>query len=101
MSIDIHEALKALDNPARLTILAKLKDPRKHYPEQEVDPEEVGVCVSSIQERSGLSQSTVSQYLTTLQRAKLVTSQRIGPWTYYRRHEANIAKLLKSLQALI
>ncbi|AWV19916.1 ArsR/SmtB family transcription factor [Pseudomonas putida] len=101
MSIDIHEALKALDNPARLAILAKLKDPRKHYPEQEVDPEKVGVCVSIIQESAGLSQSTISQYLTVLQRAKLVTSQRIGPWTYYKRHEGNIEELLKSLQTLI
>ncbi|MCQ9156116.1 ArsR/SmtB family transcription factor [Acidomonas methanolica] len=101
MSIDIHEALKALGNPARLTILAKLKEPRKNYPEQEVDPDEVGVCVSIIQEHAGLSQSTVSLYLTALQRAKLVTSQRIGPWTYYKRHEENIAVFLKELRDLI
>lgn len=101
MSIDIHEALKALDNPARLAILSRLKNPRKHYPEQEIDPDEVGVCVSIIQESSGLSQSTISQYLTTLQRAKLVTSRRIGPWTYYKRHEENIAAVLKSLQDTI
>jgi len=36
-----------------------------------------------------------------LQRAKLVTSQRIGPWTYYKRHEENIAALLKELRDLI
>ncbi|MCH4091152.1 ArsR/SmtB family transcription factor [Acetobacter sp.] len=101
MSVDFNEALKALDNPARLAILAKLKDPRKNYPEQEVDPEQVGVCVSIIQEHAGLSQSTISLYLATLQRARLVTSQRIGPWTYYRRDEANIAAFLKQLQDLI
>ncbi len=101
MSIDVSEALKALDNPARLAILAKLKDPRKNYPEQEVDPEEVGVCVSSIQERAGLSQSTISLYLTALQRAKLVSSQRIGSWTYYKRHEENIAAFFKQLRDLI
>lgn len=101
MSIDISEALKALDNPARLAILAKLKDPRKSYPEQDVDPEQIGVCVSIIQEQAGLSQSTVSLYLTALQRAKLVISQRIGPWTYYKRHEENIAALLKELRDLI
>jgi len=101
MSIDMNEALKALDNPARLTILGWLKDPRKNFPTQEVDPEEVGVCVSIIQERSGLSQSTISLYLASLQRAQLVTSQRIGPWTYYKRHEKNIAAFLKKLQASI
>ncbi len=101
MSIDVSEALKALDNPTRLTILNWLKDPRTHFPEQEVDPKQVGVCVSIIQKRVGLSQSTVSLYLTSLQRAQLVTSQRIGPWTYYKRHDANIARLLEQLQTMI
>ncbi|WP_334149972.1 ArsR/SmtB family transcription factor [Hyphomicrobium sp.] len=101
MSIDINEALKALDNPARLAILGWLKNPRKNFPKQEVDPEDVGVCVSIIQERAGLSQSTISLYMASLQRAQLVTSQRIGPWTYYKRHEKNIAALLKQLRDLI
>lgn len=97
MSIDIIEALKALDNPTRLAILTLLKNPRKNFPEQEADPEELGVCVSIIQERVGLSQSTVSNYLAALQRARLVSSQRIGPWTYYKRDEKNIVQLLEAL----
>ena len=101
MSIDVSEALKALDNPTRLNILCWLKDPRHHFPEQEVDHEQVGVCVSIIQDRVGLSQSTVSLYLAALQRAQLVTSQRIGPWTYYKRHEQNIAAFQVALTALI
>jgi len=101
MSIDVSEALKALDNPTRLNILSWLKDPRHHFPEQEVDPEQVGVCVSIIQDRVGLSQSPVSLYLAALQRAQLVTSQRIGPWTYYKRHEQNIAAFQVALKALI
>ncbi len=90
MTIDVNEALKALANPMRLAILNWLKDPRTVFPEQEVDPETVGVCVSIIQDRTGLSQSTTSLYLAALQRAQLVTSQRIGPWTYYKRHDENI-----------
>jgi ArsR family transcriptional regulator len=101
MNIDINEALKALANPTRLDILNWLKDPRTNFPEQEVDPETVGVCVSIIQERTGLSQSTTSLYLTTLQRAHLVTSQRIGPWTYYKRHDENIDAFFKALQEKI
>ena len=101
MTIDINEALKALANPMRLDILNWLKDPRKNFPEQEVDPETVGVCVSIIQERTGLSQSTTSLYLTSLQRAHLVTSQRIGPWTYYKRHDENIDAFFKVLQEKI
>src|SRR5690606_13758768 len=98
MNIDVNEVLKALANPMRLDILNWLKDPRKNFPEQEVDPETVGVCVSIIQERTGLSQSTTSLYLTALQRARLVTSQRIGPWTYYKRHDENIDIFFKVLQ---
>jgi DNA-binding transcriptional ArsR family regulator len=101
MNIDVSEALKALDNPTRLAILNWLKDPRKNFPEQEIDPEEVGVCVSIIQKRVGLSQSTVSLYLSALQRAQLVTSQRIGPWTYYKRHEQNISAFIEALNARI
>ncbi|MBW4818406.1 ArsR family transcriptional regulator [Rhodococcus qingshengii] len=93
--------LKALNNPTRLAILGWLKDPRKNFPEQEIDPEQVGVCVSIIQERVGLSQSTVSLYLAALQRAQLVTSQRIGSWTYYKRDEKNIAAFLETLHTLI
>ncbi|WP_416424907.1 helix-turn-helix transcriptional regulator [Pseudomonas sp. App30] len=101
MSIDINEALKALDNPTRLAILGWLKEPSKHFPEQQVNPDEVGVCVSIIQARANLSQSTVSLYLAALQRAQLVTSQRIGPWTYYKRHEQNIEAFQQALRALI
>ena len=54
-----------------------------------------------IQERTGLSQSTTSLYLAALQRAQLVTSQRIGPWTYYKRHDENIDAFLKALQERI
>lgn len=101
MNVDVNEVLKALANPMRLDILNWLKDPRKHFPEQEVDPEAVGVCVSIIQERTGLSQSTTSLYLTALQRARLVTSQRIGPWTYYKRHEQNIEAFCKAMRERI
>ncbi|MCQ2030381.1 ArsR family transcriptional regulator [Stutzerimonas zhaodongensis] len=101
MNIDVSEALKALDNPTRLAILTLLKDPKTNFPEQEADPEQLGVCVSIIQERVGLSQSTVSNYLAALQRAQLVTSQRIGPWTYYKRNEQKIALLLEALEKVI
>ena len=101
MSIDVSEALKALDNPTRLAILGWLKNPSKHFRSQELDADQYGVCVSVIQERAGLSQSTVSLYLSSLQRAQLVTSQRVGPWTYYKRHEQNIAAFLEKLHGLV
>ncbi|WP_066742938.1 helix-turn-helix transcriptional regulator [Cupriavidus sp. D384] len=92
--MDLLEIFKALSNRTRLEILRGLKDPVKNFPPQdEGDVHTVGVCVSSIQEGVGLSQSTVSDYLATLQRAGLVDVQRIGQWTYYKRNEAAINAL--------
>lgn len=96
--MDLLEIFKALSNKTRLQILKGLKDPAKHFPPQdEGDVNIVGVCVSSIQEGIGLSQSTVSDYLATLQRAGLVEARRIGQWTYYKRNE----KAIKSLEDMI
>lgn len=92
--MDLLDIFKALSNRTRLDILRGLKDPVKNFPPQdEGDVHAVGVCVSSIQEGVGLSQSTVSDYLATLQRAGLVDVQRIGQWTYYKRNEAAISAL--------
>ena len=64
--MDLLDIFKALSNRTRLDILKGLKDPERHFPPQdEGDVHTVGVCVSSIQEGVGLSQSTVSDYLAT------------------------------------
>lgn len=92
--MDLLEAFKALSNRTRLDIVKRLKDPVNNFPPQEEgDVHTVGVCVSSIQEGVGLSQSTVSDYLATLQRAGLVEVQRVGQWTYYKRNEKAINAL--------
>lgn len=92
--MDLLDIFKALSNRTRLDILKRLKDPANSFPPQdEGDVHTVGVCVSSIQEGVGLSQSTVSDYLATLQRAGLVDVQRIGQWTYYKRNEKAISAL--------
>lgn len=97
--VNIQDALKAINNPVRLDILRWLKSPSINFDvkHQLVDANIDGVCVSIIQEKAQLSQSTVSSYLTILQRAKLVTSKRIGPWTYYQRNEEKIAEFLTKL----
>ena len=99
--MDINEAIKTLGNPMRMNILTWLKTPRQHFDvsNQLVDADEVGVCVSIIQEKSGLSQSTVSAYLAALQRAGLVRSNRIGAWTYYQRDNNNVEEFLHQLSA--
>ena len=98
--MDINEVLKVLGNPTRLMILQWLKTPKVNFPvaDQLVDADEEGVCVSIIQEKVGLSQSTVSIYLTALQRVQLVSSKRIGPWTYYKRNNETIEQFQRLLK---
>lgn len=95
---DLVQVFKALSNPTRLCILGWLKDPATHFPPQDHPPEEVGVCLKHIQNKAGVSQSTASQFMAVLQRAGLVTSQRIGQWTHYKRDEARIAEFACGLR---
>lgn len=88
---------KALSNPTRLQILGWLKDPVTHFGPQDLPPEQVGVCVKQIQAKAGISQSTASSFMASMQRAGLVTSRRIGQWTYYKRDEARIRELAEHL----
>jgi DNA-binding transcriptional ArsR family regulator len=96
--IDLNTVLKALSNPTRLQILEWLADPRASFGSQEVgDFDQDGVCVSLIQKKAGLSQSTTSQFLAVLSRAGLVRSTRIGQWTYFRRDEDAIRRFTSAL----
>jgi DNA-binding transcriptional ArsR family regulator len=99
--MDHLEIFKALSNKSRLQILNWLKNPQLHFPEQQAAGYEAGVCVGQIQQKAGLTQSTVSEYLTTLQRAGLVEATRIGQWTYYRRKEDTFAALSQFIESEI
>jgi len=81
------DIFKVLGNETRLQILHWLKEPEANFPCQDVDPRMVGVCVGSIQKKTGLAQSTISHYLSMLEDTGLVVSTRIGQCTYYRRNE--------------
>lgn len=97
--MDHVKIFKALANETRSQILEWLREPKRHFGPSvgvgkiSIDPQKVGVCVGFIQRKSGLSQSTISQYLGILQDADLVTSKRIGQWTYYKRNEKTLAEL--------
>lgn len=93
---DLALVFKALANPTRVAILRWLKDP-SDFPPQLEPAEEVGVCLKHIQARAGVSQSTASQYMATLQAAGLVTSTRVGQWTHYKRREERIRGLAHDL----
>jgi len=98
--MDLILIAKALSNETRLNILRWLKEPYKNFPPQggslgtPVDLKG-GVCVTSIQEKAGASQSTISNYLNLLQDAELLVSERYEKWTYYRRNEELIQELAR------
>ncbi len=93
------DIFKALSNETRLHILQWLKTPDENFPKKGCVSEEEdaalqgAVCVCAIGEKAGISQSTVSQYLETMERAGLLTLVRRGKWTYYRRNEETIRAL--------
>jgi DNA-binding transcriptional ArsR family regulator len=100
---ELIDVFKALGNPVRLQIMQWLKDPDVHFGEYEpvADRRRVGVCVTHIQAKSGLAQSTVSSYMATLERAGLVHPTRVGKWTHYRRDEQRLAQLARALGSSI
>lgn len=94
--MDIDAIHKALANPVRRDILQWLKEPQLHF--QQEYPLELGVCCKQIDKRAGLSQSTVSVHLATLQKAGLVTTRRVGQWVFFQRNEEVIQAFLEQLQ---
>lgn len=97
------DLFKALSNEVRLDILRWLKDPETHFNKPMAHlatnlSDKGGICVGDIQEKANLSQSTVSQYLTMLQKVGLLESERHGKWTYYRRNEEKIQELAAYLK---
>ncbi|ARU89634.1 helix-turn-helix transcriptional regulator [Pseudomonas sp. M30-35] len=94
--LDIDEIVKALAHPVRRDILAWLKTPEAYFADQD-HPLEIGVCAGKIDQRTGLSQSSVSAHLRTLQQAGLITSKKIGQWHFFKRNEDTIQAFLTQL----
>ena len=82
-------------------MLEWLKEPEANFPEQEPYGYANGICVGQLQAKAGLTQSTVSEYLSILQRAGFVTATRMGQWTYYKRNEEAFKELSKIIEAVI
>lgn len=98
MAISKIESLKALSNERRLEVMEWLKTPRAHFREQvDGDLVEDGVCGLLIAEKLGVTQPTLSEHMRVLVRAGLVTGKRIKQWTFYKRDEAAISALKKTL----
>ena len=88
------ELFGALASPERLQVLEWLKDPAAHFPPQpDGDLVDDGVCVLFIADKLGVAQPTATTHLQAPARAGLVTSKRVGQWTFYKRDESAIAAL--------
>lgn len=98
MPIKLIEALKALSSERRLEILEWLKEPRRHFRQQQWgDLVDDGVCGLFIAEKMGVSQPTASEHLRVLVQAGLIISKRIKQWTFYRRNEEGIEEIRRKL----
>jgi ArsR family transcriptional regulator len=90
-AFDTAEVFRALASRRRLQILEWLRDPVAHFPPQrDGDLVDDGVCVLFIADKLGVAQPTATAHLQALARAGLVTSKRVGQWTFYKRDEAAI-----------
>lgn len=96
VALDCELIHKALANPIRRQILTWLKAPARYFPDQDY-PLYHGVCAGQIDSLCGLSQSTVSAHLATLQKAGLITSRKVGQWIFYNRDENVIQAFLASI----
>jgi len=96
MPDDLDDIIKALAHPLRRDILRWLKEPQLYFPEQYHSLEN-GVCAGQIDQRAGLSQSTVSAHLATLQKAGLISSQKVGQWHFFKRNEPAIRRFLEQI----
>ncbi|WP_127115050.1 ArsR/SmtB family transcription factor [Shimia sediminis] len=99
--MDLEKQISALNNPVRRDILEWLKDRSNFPPALPEHADLEGVCVGYIQEKTGLSQSTVSNYMGLLKQAGFVVSERHGQWTFYRRDEDRIRAFLAAFRDLM
>ena len=97
----IEAVFRALANDKRRQILAWLKEPRRHFPEQvDGDLVEDGVCGVFIAEKLGVTQPTVSEHMRVLVHARLVRGKRIKQWTFYKRDEGYIERAKASINSM-
>ncbi len=95
---NILEINKALSNATRLDILKWLKNPEANFPpHKDLGHFNDGVCGQNIQDKAGLSQPTISHYLSGMYKAGLLITTRHGKWTYFKRNEKVIQEYLNTL----
>ena len=92
------QLFRALANEKRLLILNLLKRPTRHFPPQrDGDLVKDGVCGLLIARKLKISHPTASEHLKILAQAGLVRGKKIKQWTFYKRNEAQIASMKRSI----
>jgi DNA-binding transcriptional ArsR family regulator len=92
------QLFRALANENRLLILDWLKHPTRHFPPQrDGDLIKDGVCGLLIARKLKVTHPTASEHLKILAQAGLVRGKKIKQWTFYKRNEAQIAALKRSI----
>jgi len=92
----LDDIIKALAHPVRRNILHWLKTPEQYFADQD-HPLSFGVCAGKIERQTGLSQSTVSAHLATLQRAGVINSHKVGQWHFFKRDDVMISQFLAQI----
>nr|WP_198534004.1 helix-turn-helix domain-containing protein [Aquidulcibacter paucihalophilus] len=99
--MEIRKLASALSSASRLSIMTWLKSPCDHFPPQvHADLVKDGVCGVFIAEKLGMTPATASAHLSVLVEAGLVTSKRLGKWTYFKRNEASLQAFSQSIADL-
>ncbi len=92
-SQDLTLKLQAIADPTRRRILQALKEKGGCSLDKPV-----GLCASDIEVRMKLSQPTISHHMAILTKAGLVDAEKIGLWRWYRRNDAALRELMRSLK---
>jgi ArsR family transcriptional regulator len=93
---NVARLLQAIADPTRRKILQALKAKGACSLGKET-----GLCACDIEERVHVSQPTISHHMGILQKAGLIETQKQGQWRWYRRNEATIRELAKTLRATL
>jgi ArsR family transcriptional regulator len=100
--MNIAAAMRALANERRLQILEWLREPAEHFaPQVDGDLVKDGVCAALIAEKLGVSQPALSEHMKILVSAGLVRGKRIKQWTFYKRDEAEIRQIKKTILKMV
>lgn len=83
---ELAERFKALSDPTRLRLVKLLSD------------HQGALCVNALAHRLGVTQSAVSQHLRVLRQARLVRSERHGPYVHYALDPDGLEQYHASLQ---